>query len=177
VDDLDYLAHYGDKSVHPNWHPCTWIHYGYVCLDVAHSTLDKTTMKLRELEGRFTKYVERAVPPDQFVDGVVHPSGIERSYHDVATLAEADGVWFLCPKCFAENHGPSGTHMHMIGFAGRCPPGSYTKGSKGEDTRWIVMPSSTGLDDLSLTPSILAIGGCNWHGFVGSSGVPPGEAQ
>ena len=114
-----------------------------------------------DLEGRFLKH--------EISDG-------KEGLLQVDTLAEADGVWFLCPKCFAENHGPVGTHMHMIGFAGRCPPGSYTKGSAGEDTRWQVADCSTCMEDLVLTPSIQAIGGCNWHGFVGSSGVPPGCA-
>ena len=29
---------------------------------------------------------------------------------DVDALTEADGVWFLCPKCFAANGGAVGTH-------------------------------------------------------------------
>jgi hypothetical protein len=132
---------------------------------------------LRELNAYFTKYVERPVDPTIFIDGVKHTSGIARSYHHVETLQEADGVWFLCPKCFVENHGPVGTHVHAIGFAGLCLPGSYTQGSDGQDTRWNVGLSSTGLDDLVLTPSIQTVGGCNWHGFVGSNGVPPGHAQ
>jgi hypothetical protein len=139
-------------------------------------------MKLRDLEAYFTKYVERAVPSDQFVDGIKHPDGIERSYHRVATLAEADGIWFLCPKCFAANGGRVGTHTVGVGFT-NAPPGSYMKDLQGRDTRWQVI-SGAGLDDLVLSPSILLLTHenpppswfCAWHGFVGSSGVPPGEA-
>lgn len=129
-------------------------------------------MKLRDLQAYFTRYVECAVDPTVFVDGVMHPDGIERSYHRVELLAEADGVWFKCPKCFGTEH----PHRVNIGFRGRCPPGSYTKGSDGQDTRWDLSLGSSGLDDLVLTPSIQSLGGCEWHGFVGSSGVPPGEA-
>lgn len=136
---------------------------------------------LRELEGYLTHYEERSVPRDEFVDGIKHPDGIERSYRHVATLAEADGVRFLCPKCFAKNGGARGTHSVSVGFAGRCPPGSYTKNLEGQDVRWQV--SGTGLDDLVLSPSIQLLchpppppGFCAWHGFVGMSGVPPGSA-
>lgn len=96
-------------------------------------------------------------------------------YTTVDTLSEADGIWFRCPcaVCGANQYGRS---WHLIGFAGRCPPDTYTKGSNGQDTRWTLGPNCTGLDDLVLTPSILRIGGCGWHGFIGSSGVPPGEA-
>lgn len=133
-------------------------------------------MRLRDLEAYFTKYQERAVPNDQFVDGVLHPDGIERSYLHVETLAEADGLWYLCPLCFKANGGPVGTHSMKTGFRGLCPPGSYGKNKDGVEVRWDVLPASTGIDDLQLSPSIQIQGGCNWHGFIGSNGVPPGEA-
>lgn len=132
-------------------------------------------MRLTDLKAYFTQYQERAVPPDQFFDGIKHPDGVERSYRKVYTLEEADGIWFLCPLCYAKNGGEAGNHWHSIGFRGKCPTGSYTKGSDGQDTRWDVV-GGTGLHDLQLSPSIQTVGGCNWHGFVGSSGVPPGEA-
>jgi hypothetical protein len=132
---------------------------------------------LRELNGYLTKYRERVGDPA--VGESVNQTF--REYHHVATLAEADGVWFLCPKCFAKNAGARGTHMVGVGFAGHCPAGSYMKGLQGNDVRWQV--SGTGLDDLVLTPSIQLLcnpppppGFCAWHGFVGSSGVPPGSA-
>lgn len=140
-------------------------------------------MKLRDLEAHFSKYTVTDVDPTTFVRGVLHPDGKERTYRWVETLAEADGIWFKCPKCFptrmerTTSNCPEGyTHWIMIGFRDRCPPNCYTVGSSGEDTRWQVEPSSTGMDDLVLTPSIQHGGECRWHGFVGSSGVPPGEA-
>ena len=121
---------------------------------------------LRELEAYFTRSA---------------PNG---GYQHVDTLAEADGIWFLCPACFAKNKGPVGTHTIMVGFVGRCPPGSYTQDGNGNDTRWTV--SGTGLDDLQLLPSInLDVfpqrpklpNECTWHGFAGAGGALPGHAQ
>jgi hypothetical protein len=132
-------------------------------------------VKLRALEAYFTKYCERAVPSDIFADGIKHPDGIERSFRRVGTLAEADGIWFLCPKCYVENNGPVGTHRCKIGFRGKATPGTYGCNKDGQPVLWDVVGGS-GLDDLQLSPSYLIQGGCGWHGFVGSSGVPPGEA-
>jgi len=136
---------------------------------------------LRELEAYFTKYGERPPNEEELRLNPGWPWGPVKFYAHVATLAEADGVWFLCPKCFIANKGAVGTHSVMAGFAGRCPPGSYTQDLDGNDTRWQV--SGTGLDDLALSPSIHLVckppvpsGVCQWHGFVGMSGVPPGSA-
>lgn len=80
-------------------------------------------------------------------------------------LEGADGVCFLCPKCFAENGGSSvGVHSVICWFVGRVPP-ELTPGPG----RW--NPSGTGLDDLTFVPpgatSVqLTGGGCGWHGFV-----------
>lgn len=86
-----------------------------------------------------------------------------QGWRQVDTLAEADGIMFLCPKCFAANGGPIGTHSVICWFLNRVPddlppmPG-----------RWI--PGGTGLHDLTFTgpsaASILLTGGCNWHGFI-----------
>jgi hypothetical protein len=131
-------------------------------------------IKLTALEAEFTKHFERPATPEEIALNP-HLPPIRTGFQRVDTLAEADGIWFLCPKCFADNKGPVGTHMVCIGFAGRAPAGSYTQGSNGQDTRWNIA-GGTGLDDLVLTPSVQLLGGCNWHGFVGSSGIPPGEA-
>lgn len=128
-------------------------------------------MKLRDLNARFTKYSKTAVDPTQWIDGVLHRSGWKEIYETVDTLNEADGIWFNCPLCATKPH----PHRVHVGFEGKYPPGSYTKGSSGQDTRWKIV-SGTGLDDLSLAPSIQLLGGCNWHGFIGFSNVSPGEA-
>ena len=85
----------------------------------------------------------------------------------VATLAEAHGVKFLCPKCFVENGGPRGTHAIMCW--------SRSAGAPEEATplpgRWKM--DGLNLDDLTLNAdppsgarSVLLHGGCAWHGFV-----------
>jgi len=79
----------------------------------------------------------------------------------VATLADAQGVYFLCPKCFAENGGAVGTHAVRVLFRGRNVPDDAWP----LPGRWDV--SGTGIDDLTLTPSIHLTGaGCGWHGFI-----------
>jgi hypothetical protein len=79
------------------------------------------------------------------------------------TLAEADGIRFLCPKCFETNHGPVGTHSVICWFAGKVDGELDPKPG-----RW--NPGGTGLDDLTFVPpgavSVQLMGGCNWHGFV-----------
>ena len=72
-------------------------------------------------------------------------------------LAVADGIRFLCPKCFVANGGVEGTHAILIPFLGRAM-GGYG---------WQV--SGTSFSDLTLRPSIaiyVAKGGCGFHGFV-----------
>ena len=109
------------------------------------------------------------------------PRDFSFEFHPVKTLAEADHIDFLCPACFAKNGGAKGTHCVMVTFAGRNVSDDAGSGdSDGKPSRWNV--SGTSLDDLVLTPSILldakrkAEDGCHWHGFVGSSGIPPGHA-
>lgn len=108
-------------------------------------------MKLRDLDAEFYRY---------------QPEGDAIFLPKVETLAEADGVCFVCPKCQ--------THSVIAWFVGKVPDSA-----EPGPGRW--SPSGTGIDDLVLTPSInLDVhpneGGCTWHGWVGSNGVPPGEA-
>jgi hypothetical protein len=110
------------------------------------------------------------------------PTPVSYEFHDVASLAEADMITFLCPACFEKNGGPVGTHSVLVTFAGRnVPDDAGSRNSKGEPSRWAIAGGSS-LDDLVLTPSILldaerpAAEGCHWHGFVGSSGIAPGYA-
>lgn len=121
-------------------------------------------MKLTELEPQFCRYEERSVPKDEFVDGVMHPSGIAVYYVDVETLGEADGISFLCPKCFQANGGPIGTHSVICWFEGHVRDDVQPKPG-----RW--NPTGSGYGDLSFVPgrkshSVLLLGGCAWHGFI-----------
>lgn len=85
-------------------------------------------------------------------------------FKTVPKLAEADGVMFLCPKCFAEDPpGPVGTHAVICWFAGKVPDDVDPKPG-----RWT--PSGTGLSDLTFVPgeptravSVQINGGCEAH--------------
>lgn len=137
-------------------------------------------MKLRDLNARFVICVA-VTSSEQDAEGkfiwrdkdghiwLWSPTPVRHEYNNVETVAEAHGVRFDCPKC----HSASG-HGVLVGFEGRNPPEPLSRGANGQPTQWHV--SGTGLDDLVLSPSIQLLGGCNWHGFVGMSGVPPGEA-
>ena len=90
----------------------------------------------------------------------------------VETLAEAQGVEFLCPKCFAENGGPVGTHWCSVSFEGRgVADDQGTHDAQGQPVRWQV--SGTDLSDLTTQPSILIVGGCAWHGFITNGEASP----
>jgi hypothetical protein len=82
----------------------------------------------------------------------------------VDVLADAHGLMFLCPKCFAANGGPVGTHSIIAWFEDKVPDNA-----EPVPGRWY--PQGTGYGDLSFVPhkksnSILLTGGCQWHGFV-----------
>jgi hypothetical protein len=102
-------------------------------------------MRLRELEPEFLLY-----------------SGDPKSYRcrDVSR-AEANGLFFLCPKCFVENGGRVGTHAVI------CWDPSVPQTVSPTPGRWNLIGAS--FDDLSLvagSSSVLLMGGCNWHGYV-----------
>lgn len=135
-------------------------------------------IKLTELRPEWQKYKLGVAEPDhgrKLPDGTMQWGGFPcEEIWRVDTLAEAQGIGFLCPVCFEKNKGPKGTHRVFVTFADRGATdaqGSHNK--EGKPSRWVVAGGS-GFDDLQLTPSIQLGGGCNWHGFVGSSGAPPG---
>lgn len=101
-------------------------------------------MNLQQLEPRFLK--------------ITVPSKEHRFVDDIA---EADGIRFLCPKCYQANIGPVGTHG-VICWAPHVPQTELpTPG------RWNLVGS--GYADLSLvagSSSVLLRGGCNAHFFV-----------
>lgn len=80
----------------------------------------------------------------------------------VDSLADANGIFLLCPACFAKNGGPVGTHGLIVTFRDRGVPDHLgSRGTSGAASRWAVTGAS--LADLTLRPSIDV--GC-WHGFV-----------
>lgn len=88
----------------------------------------------------------------------------ERQRAHVDTLYEAQGIMFLCPKCYTVNGGAVGTHTVVCWFADRGVPTDETPGPG----RWTPLGSS--LDDLTFVgpaaASVNLAGGCDWHGFV-----------
>ncbi len=89
---------------------------------------------------------------------------VDNGWEDVPTLSAAQGVSFLCPKCFAANGGRVGTHMVVCWFNGR--------GVKADQFplpgRW--NPRGSGLGDLTFvgpgSTSVKLNGGCGWHGYI-----------
>lgn len=124
-----------------------------------------------ELEGQFIRYREES-SDEMFARGASKPCFF---LEHVATLSEAHGIRFLCPKSVATRGGKIGAHSVQVYFAGSPVPSNIGVNSNGETVRWNV--SGTSLDNLSLSPSIQEQDNiCGWHGFVGSCGVPPGSA-
>lgn len=132
-----------------------------------------------DLEARFIRHevrveMRRFVKPEVFAarpsgpyteDDIEERTGPVAYIPDVDTLAEADGVWFLCPKCCSENGGRVGTHAVICWFVGKVSDDVDPKPG-----RWT--PTGTDLSDLTFVPSagrsnsVLLTGGCGWHGFV-----------
>lgn len=103
-------------------------------------------MKLTDLEPQFLKIEEP-----------------NRSYKHVDTIAEADGIWFLCPKCYVANGNSNvGTHM-VICWAPHVPQTEHPIPG-----RWNLVGS--GYADLTLqagSSSVLLMGeGCKAHFLV-----------
>lgn len=84
-------------------------------------------------------------------------------------INDAHGVEFLCPKCFAANSGPVGTHAVICWSRSRGVPDE----ADPKPGRWTL--EGTGMHDLTLNGdavggggarSVLLTSGCAWHGFV-----------
>ena len=106
-------------------------------------------MKLSELEATFLKIIPQA--DDRQVYEML---GSERK--------GADGIQFLCPKCFKANNGKVGTHAVICWFIGTP---AHIEPQPG---RW--NPQGSNLDDLTFigprAASVLLTSGCKWHGFI-----------
>lgn len=89
-------------------------------------------------------------------------------YAYVSTVAEADGVSFLCPKCFKENGSSVGTHQVL------CWRPSVSQDVSPKPGRWEFQGS--GYADLTLvagSSSIFLSGpdGCGAHFFIRNGNV------
>lgn len=110
-------------------------------------------MRLSDLRASFVRLSE----DPQFPRG---------SFHHVESIADAQGVMFLCPLCYAANNGSHGTHSVICWSRSRGVPEDIAP----RPGRWMLR--GTSLDDLTLdaepdqSRSVLLLGGCAWHGFV-----------
>lgn len=105
----------------------------------------------------------------------LHPEFIrvtETGFRRVPTLGEAQGIMFSCPKCWAANGGPVGTHMVICWSRGvpddvRPSPGRW----KIEGTGWHDVTLNA--DPPGSARSVALEGGCAWHGFVTNGEARP----
>jgi len=139
-------------------------------------------MTLKELEAYFIRYEKRIAGSGHgrlMPDGSYQYGGFE-TWVLIPTelLSEAQGIMFLCPLCFKNNNGPIGTHSICISFENRnVSDECVSRNSEGQPAKWDII-GGTGLNDLQLSPSILINAGhCQWHGWIGSAGVPAGHAN
>lgn len=112
-------------------------------------------MRLSDLDPRFLKHGRT-------------PEGVG-THSTVDSIADAQGIIFLCPKCFQVNGGEVGTHSVICWSRSRGAPEDAVPGPG----RWRL--DGTGFHDLTLNGdaaggggarSVLLIGGCEWHGFI-----------
>ena len=125
-------------------------------------------MKLTDLEPSLKKIV---VKEDTWTrrkeDGSDEQvTGPRYYFHEVETIAEADGIWFLCPKCFRDN-GNSNVGTHCVScWRPRVEQSEHLTGPG----RWELVGNN--FNDLSLVANPTSVqleGGCNAH-FTVSNG-------
>lgn len=105
-------------------------------------------MRLTELEPKFLKLGD--------------PISYRTFKSEGVSMAEADGIMFLCPRCFAANAGSVGTHS-VICWRPRVPQHENLVGPG----RWEM--TGSGMADLTLvagSSSVLLTSGCRAHFFV-----------
>lgn len=113
-------------------------------------------MRLTDLEPQFLRYEEKVE------DGKTHVY-----LPNVDAIGEAQGIKFLCPKCFQANSGNVGTHAVICWSRSRGVPDN----ARPRPGRWALV--GTGYGDLTLNcdppsnaRSVQLNGGCQWHGHV-----------
>lgn len=109
-------------------------------------------MKLTDLNPQFLRYVLR--------EGRIY-------WQHVDTIDTAQGIGFLCPKCYAKNKGGEGTHFIVCWSRSRGVP----EDAHPTPGRWAMI--GAGYEDLTLNGafeggprSVQLEGACGWHGFI-----------
>lgn len=134
-------------------------------------------MRLVDLEPQFLRYeerldtwtaVDRQPLPGESLSSIPHHqvTGMRAYWPYAQGIDDAQGIEFLCPKCFQANGGTGGTHAVVCWSRSRGVPDAAQPGPG----RWQLV--GTGYHDLTLeaepgqSRSVALIGGCTWHGFV-----------
>lgn len=108
-------------------------------------------MKLIELDPKFITYHND--------NGTIY-------HHYIDTIEQAQGIIFLCPKCFKTNDGKIGTHSIICWSSSKGVPDEAFP----RPGRWMLVGSN--LNDLTLNEepnksrSIALLSGCMWHGYI-----------
>ncbi len=90
--------------------------------------------------------------------------------HEGRTLVDvpfdqAQSIWFECPVCTGGR-----SHPVLVSFAAhRLADDQGSQNREGKPSRWQV--SGTGIDDLTLHPSIDCTPSCPWHGWVKNGAI------
>ena len=124
-------------------------------------------MRLSELEPQFLRREERIEEwTRRKEDGTNEQVTGPREYQVFVELQDADGISFLCPKCFEQNKGSIGTHS-VLCWTPKVPPNVDPKPG-----RWNLV--GTSYEDLSLvagSSSVLLTSGCMAHFVVQNGNV------
>lgn len=120
-------------------------------------------MRLSELEPQFVRREERIEQWTRRKDDGSNEevTGPREYYVYVDTPQEADGITFMCPKCFDQNKGSKGTHWVM------CWTPKISQDVTPKPGRWNLV--GTNYEDLSLvagSSSVLITNGCLAHFLI-----------
>lgn len=130
-------------------------------------------MRLVDLEPQFLRYEMQE--HDQATSAIIREPGKYPVFVSVPTIAEAQGVEFLCPKCFVTKGGPIGTHAVICWSSSAGVPDDAQPGPG----RWKLV--GTGFADLTLAEEpgksrSVALNceclepdgskGPGWHGYI-----------
>jgi hypothetical protein len=125
-------------------------------------------VRLTDLDPQFVKRELRVC--DGHDCSVVAPHPMEHEYYCPSDLPSADGISFICPKCFAVNGGPIGVHSVL------CWRPRVAAGISPGPGRWEFL--GTGYEDLTLvagSSSVKLTGGCGAHFHVTSGAITEDE--
>lgn len=120
-------------------------------------------MRLSDLDGQLYRTTDGRAPSDP-----------------VQTVADADILYFQCPKCAAglqrvrrdDGRGyVEGAHFISVPFAAHDGRPAMGPNENKPAPRWGV--TGTSLANVTTTPSIQVIGGCGWHGYVRNGEAVP----